>query len=71
MNGVKAGWKTTEFWMTLAVVIIAYLLSTDLGSVEAYPMIAKMLGLAAAVLASLGYQASRTAVKKVNGNRQK
>jgi len=71
MNGIKSGWKTTEFWLTLAVVIIAYLLSTDLGSVEAYPVLAKILGMAAAVLAALGYQASRTAVKKVNGNGQK
>jgi len=71
MNAVKSGWKTTEFWMTLAVVVVAYLLSTDLGSAEAYPVLAKILGMAAAVLAALGYQASRTSVKKANGNGQK
>ena len=67
MNAVKSGWKTTEFWMTLVVVVVAYLLSTDLGSAETYPVLAKVLGLAAAVLAALGYQVSRTAVKKTNG----
>lgn len=62
MNPEKPGWKTSEFWLNLAAVIVAYLLTTDLG--EGDNWVAKGLAIVATVLAALGYTASRTLVKR-------
>ena len=58
----RPGWRTTEFWLSLLAVIVAYLLTTDLG--EGDDWVAKGLAIVATVLASLGYTASRTLVKR-------
>lgn len=64
MNGseVKSGWQTTEFWMNLLAVIVAYLISSDIG--EGSELASKVLIALAAALAALGYTASRTFVKR-------
>ena len=65
MNSVKPGWQTTEFWMNLLAVTIAYLMSTDLGDMSGdYVLVAKVLVALAAALAALGYTASRAVVKR-------
>ena len=57
------GWKTSEFWLSLMAVIVTYLIASgDFGG--EYPWLAKALTVAAAVLASLGYTASRAVVKR-------
>ena len=61
MDEVKAGWQTTEFWMNLLAVTIAYLMTTDLSETA---MIGKVLIALAAALAALGYTASRAVVKR-------
>jgi len=56
------GWKTSEFWLSMAAVLVAYLIGTSLST--DYALIGKLLVMAAAVLESLGYTASRAVVKK-------
>lgn len=58
----KPGWKTSEFWLSLAAVVVAAVLGSGLLP-EGSPW-AVGLGIAAAVLASLGYTAARTALKR-------
>lgn len=57
----KSGFKTTEFWITLAVTIAA--LVPSLGLPEEHVAV-KVAGLVVAVGAQLGYAALRTAAKK-------
>jgi hypothetical protein len=56
------GWKTTEFWLTLAAVVVTYLVSTELGDETTW--LGKSLAVVAVVLASLGYSVGRSIVKK-------
>ena len=59
----KPGYQTSEFWLSLAAVVAAYLLSTDFGGDES-TWWGKGIAIVAVVLASLGYTASRAIVKK-------
>ena len=64
MNETKAGYKTTEFWMSLLATLLGFLLAS--GAMDAVPgdsWIAKLVGGAVAALASMGYSASRAKVK--------
>lgn len=61
MDNVKPGWKTTEFWMSLAAMIIGALLAS--GAFADGSMVAKILGGAMAAMSGLGYTASRAKVK--------
>jgi len=58
---MKTGYKTTEFWMSLAAVIIGGLMASGLFSDDSF--MAKAIGLIAGALASLGYTVSRTWAK--------
>lgn len=58
----KSGYKTTEFWMSAAASIVGLLFAAEIFPSESQGE--KILGLAAMVLASLGYTVSRTLVKK-------
>ena len=58
----KPGYKSTEFWLSTAAMMIGALVASG-----AFPMessVGQMLGMAMSGLAALGYGASRTAVKK-------
>ena len=57
----KPGWKTTEFWMSLAAVICGALVAGDVVSESS--TVGKAVGAVISVLGALGYTASRTAVK--------
>lgn len=59
----KSGWKTTEFWMNLAAVIVAYLMATGIAGDET-SLFSRALVAVAAALAALGYTASRAVVKR-------
>lgn len=64
MNETKAGYKTTEFWMSLLATLLGFLLAS--GAMDVVPgdsWIAKLVGGAVAALASMGYSASRAKVK--------
>jgi len=69
VNETKAGYKTTEFWMSLLATLLGFLLAS--GVMDAVPeesWIAKLVGGVVAVLATLGYSASRANVKSEAGN---
>jgi len=60
----KPGYKTTEFWLSLLATLLGFLLAS--GVMDAVPeesWIAKLIGGLVAVLATLGYSASRAKVK--------
>ena len=58
----KAGYKSTEFWMSLAAVAVGAIAST--GLVEDNEFAAKIVGLITATLVALGYTGSRLPLKK-------
>lgn len=60
----RPGWKTTEFWITL--VLTAAGLVTASGAFGAESEVVRVAGLVLSLGASLGYKASRTAVKKAS-----
>jgi hypothetical protein len=57
----KPGYKTTEFWLSLAAVVVGLLFAS--GVVADGSAFDKVLGLAASVLGALGYSVSRAKVK--------
>jgi putative Mn2+ efflux pump MntP len=59
---VKVGYKTTEFWLSFAAMIVGAALAS--GAFPTESGAERILGLAATILASLGYTVSRTMVKK-------
>mgnify|MGYP006295731821 CR=1 FL=1 len=68
MNETKPGYKTTEFWLSLLATLLGFLLAS--GVMDAVPQeswIARIVGGLVAVLASLGYSASRAKVKTGGG----
>lgn len=58
----KPGYKTTEFWLATVTAIVGILFASDVFPAESGGE--KALGLAASVLASLGYSVSRGMAKK-------
>lgn len=61
---MKPGYKTTEFWMHLLVVILGAVMSVHV--IPDTNPVAKLIALAVTVLTSLGYTVSRTIVKTSN-----
>ncbi len=58
----KPGYKTTEFWLSVAAMLVGAALAS--GVFETDSGGDRILGLAATVLASLGYTVSRGMAKK-------
>ena len=58
---MKPGYKTTEFWLSLAAAIVGALLAS--GAFEDGSAVARLLGVVASALAAIGYAASRGFVK--------
>lgn len=58
----KPGWKTTEFWLSLATVLLGALMASGLleGGGDADE---KVVGLILSALAALGYTGARSLVK--------
>jgi hypothetical protein len=64
VNETKPGYKTTEFWLSLLATLLGFLLASGvMDTVPADGWIAKLIGGVVAVLATLGYSASRAKVK--------
>ena len=57
----KPGYKTTEFWLAAIAEIVGLVLAS--GVVAAGGLAAKVVGAVVAILAGLGYTASRTITK--------
>jgi hypothetical protein len=57
----RPGWQTTEFWLSLVAIIVAYLISSGIAPVGS--VWAQALATVATILAAIGYQASRARVK--------
>ena len=55
------GWKTTEFWLTLAAIVVSALVGS--GLFQEGSTVLKVLMAIAAVLAALGYGIGRAWVK--------
>ncbi len=59
---MKAGYKTTEFWLALAATAVGA--TTASGAVPTDGPWAQVVGLIASALVALGYTGSRLALKK-------
>jgi hypothetical protein len=59
------GWRTTEFWLSLAAIVLGGMFSVDLIPQEGPYM--KLAGLAVVVLSAFGYSVSRGVAKKNGG----
>lgn len=57
----KPGWKTTEYWLSVAALVIGALIAADVFPADSSGM--KVLVLMASVLTSLGYTVSRGIIK--------
>ena len=69
MNETKPGYKTTEFWLSLLATLLGFVLASGaMDGVSQESWVAKLVGGAVAVLASLGYTASRAKVKTGGGS---
>ena len=62
----KPGWKTSEFWLSLAAALLGAFMASGLLPAEHGVM--KIAGMALTALASLGYAVSRGRTKNGNGN---
>jgi len=60
----KPGYKTTEFWLTFAAMVLSLLFAAGLFGEQS--AVYKVLEVGAAVLASLGYTVTRGAIKKAS-----
>lgn len=58
----KPGWRTSEFWLTLAASVLGAAFAS--GAIGEGGTLAKVLGLAATILTTLGYTVVRTNAKK-------
>lgn len=61
---MKPGWKTTEFWMTLAASVVGFVYASGIVEATSTSWDDKVIGLVAMVLASMGYAVSRGIAKK-------
>lgn len=58
----RRGPSTSEFWLSLSAVVVGAVISS--GLLAAVPVAVKVAGIVTVVLASMGYTASRTMVKR-------
>ena len=59
---IRPGYKTTEFWISLAAVIICSVVAS--GIVPADSVWERIIGLVVSALAALGYTGARLYIKK-------
>ena len=61
---MKPGYKTTEFWLSLAAVAVGAVASS--GVIPADSVWERIVGLVVAALAAIGYTGARLALKKAD-----
>ena len=64
---MKPGYKTTEFWLSTAATVVGLVLASGALPEQADNLWVRLIGGIVAVLAALGYTASRAKVKSANG----
>lgn len=64
---MKPGYKTTEFWLSLAAVLVGVFLASGIIP-ESGPW-AQVIGVISGVLGAMGYSVSRGIAKSSNGNK--
>jgi len=62
---MKPGYKTTEFWLSLAAVLAGAVAAS--GVIPAETVWERIVGLVVSALAALGYTGARLALKKADG----
>lgn len=62
---MKPGYKTTEFWLSLAAVLVGAVAAS--GVIPAETVWERIVGLIVSALAALGYTGARLALKKADG----
>lgn len=60
---MKPGYKTTEFWLSLAAMIVGAIMASGLLEKTASPIDNQIVGIIVSVLAALGYTVGRGFVK--------
>lgn len=63
---VKAGWKTSEFWITMGAAIYGALLTT--GVLPADSQVVQIVSLIATAAVAIGWTAFRVFIKAKSGN---
>jgi drug/metabolite transporter (DMT)-like permease len=58
----KAGWKTSEYWLSLAAIVVGMLLAS--GAIGEATALGKVLAFVASALTAIGYTYVRGSVKK-------
>ncbi len=58
-EGTKPGYKTSEFWLSLAAVVVASLLSSGVEN----PAVLKVAGVIGTILTAMGYTYARAKTK--------
>ena len=61
---IKAGWRTTEFWITVTVALGSLLWGANVLDPEGAGTANKVFGLVVSGLSAVGYTVSRGLVKK-------
>jgi hypothetical protein len=62
-NGIKPGWKTTEWWLTVCVTLASLLWGADILDPEGAGTGNKIFGFVVAALGAVGYSVSRGLAK--------
>ena len=62
---MKPGYKTTEFWLSVAAAVLGGLMAS--GTIVPESTEAQVIGLAASALVALGYTGARLSLKKNDG----
>lgn len=60
---VKAGYKTTEFWLSTAAVVVGMVISLGFADPDGAGTWDKVVGVVCSLLAAMGYTVSRSNVK--------
>ena len=60
---MKPGWKTTEFWLTMAAMLVGAVMASGILEAIEGDIDNKLVGMIAMVLSGLGYSVNRMWVK--------
>lgn len=63
MDDAKPGWQTTEFWLTLIVTLVSWVVASGIVDKTETDLDNKVLAILVSVLTVLGYNVSRGLAK--------
>tara|TARA_R110002167_G_scaffold321045_1_gene526860 strand:- start:32 stop:268 length:237 start_codon:yes stop_codon:yes gene_type:complete len=70
-EGLKAGTKSSEFYMSLGAVLLGVIISTGIASPEGVGTWDKVVGVLCTLLAAFGYTTGRSQVKQAHEENKK